>query len=211
MKIKNKKIRLKLDPTLQLFIAIGLFAVSATLVKHFGVMDWEVNVFNFVYGWPNFLHPIFFVITQFGSIWILGTLLAVHLAKKKYSVVLRLLLAGMLAYLVSGFAKDIWGRVRPGDILENIANLDYVVRGPGFPSGHTALATAMALTMAYYLPKKYRWIAVVWIVGVGLSRVYLGIHFPMDIIGGFAIGWGSYALFRQVRVYDISKKTKLPK
>lgn len=66
-----------------------------------------------------------------------------------------------------------------------------------------ALATAMALVMWHYLPKKYRWVVPVWIVVVGISRVYLGIHAPLDIIGGFAIGWLSYALFRHVRLQDI--------
>jgi membrane-associated phospholipid phosphatase len=118
-------------------------------------------------------------------------------------VLLRLLLTATLAYQLSGFAKDIWGRARPTEILANVLNLDYVVRGPGFPSGHMALATAMALTVGLYLPRKYQWIVPVWIIGVGLSRMYLGIHAPLDIAGGFAIGWLSYALFRHVRLQDI--------
>jgi membrane-associated phospholipid phosphatase len=33
--------------------------------------------------------------------------------------------------------------------------------------------------------------------------MYLGVHTPLDIVGGFAIGWGAYALFRHVRLYDV--------
>jgi membrane-associated phospholipid phosphatase len=64
----------------------------------------------------------------------------------------------------------------------------------------------MALVVGHYLPRKYHALIVCWIIGVAVSRVYLGVHLPADIIGGFAIGWASYALFMQVRIYDVSRK-----
>lgn len=198
----------KVNSTLQLFLAIALFVGAATATGGQTVPQWEIDLFQFIYGLPDFLHPFFFVITQLGSIMMLGLLLVLYLLRKHYHIVLRLLMTGTLAYLVSGFAKDIWGRVRPTELLVDIVNLDYIVRGPGFPSGHTALATALALTIGHYLPRKYHWVVPVWIIGVGLSRMYLGIHFPLDILGGFAIGWGSYALFRHVRLYDITVPRK---
>ncbi len=46
----------------------------------------------------------------------------------------------------------------------------------------------MALTLWLILPKAWRWLAIVWIVIVGVSRVYVGVHTMNDVIGGFAIG-----------------------
>lgn len=198
----------KIHPTLQLFAAVILFVISVIITTTKGVAGWEIELFRMVYELPNFLHPLFFAITQLGSIVMLGALLAVYLATKHYHIVIRLLMTGTLAYLIAGVSKDLWGRARPGDLLDGIASLDYVVRGPGFPSGHVALATALALTIAHYVPRKYHWLIALWIVGVALSRMYLGIHFPMDLLGGFAIGWGSYALFRHVRLYDIMYSKK---
>lgn len=173
---------------------------------------WEVSVFTFVYDWPDFLHPLFFAVTQIGSIHALGILLLLFLLAKRYHIVLKLLLTAMLAYLVTGFAKDIWGRVRPHEFLLDVVNLDYIVRGPGYPSGHMALATAMALVIGYQTPKKYRWILAVLIIAVGLSRMFLGIHAPLDIVGGFAIGWAAYALVRHVRIYsNFAKRKSQPK
>lgn len=201
-KTTSKKHR-KLSYTWQLVMAVLLFMTAVFASRGADMMDWEVAVFEFVYGLPEFLKPVFFVVTQTGSIHAAGILVLGFLLSRRYHIAVRLLLTTTLAYLFAGFAKDIWGRLRPHEVLANVVNLDYVVRGPGFPSGHMAMATALALTVGRYLPKKYRPIVPIWIVGVGLSRLYLGIHAPLDVIGGFAIGWASYALFCHVRIYNL--------
>lgn len=210
-KTKKSKLFHKVSPTKQLLLALGLFAVSVLASRPAAMTGWEETVFRALYGAPEFARPLVIFITQAGSIYFLGTLLLVFLAMQRYHAVLRLLLSGMLAYLVAGFAKDIWGRLRPHEILLNVINLDYVVRGPGFPSGHVALATVLALTVRHYLPAKFRWVVPVWIIGVAWSRIYLGVHAPLDIVGGFAIGWLAYALICHVRIYNgISRKKSKP-
>lgn len=208
---QTKKRHLNLGPTTQVLLAVGLFVISVLASRNHGMDGWELGVFHWIYGWPNLLMLPFFVVTQFGSIYMLGLLAIFYLASRHFHIVLRLLLSATLAYQLSGFAKDIWGRARPTDFLLDVINRDYIVRGPGFPSGHMALATALALTMGHYLPKRYHWIVWAWIVGVGISRIYLGVHAPLDVLGGFGIGWFSYALFRHVRLYDIKYRKKRPK
>ncbi len=80
------------------------------------------------------------------------------------------------------------GRPRPAELVQTIHQRDLFVSGLGFPSGHTALATVISLVLVPFLPRKWRWLPVVWIGLVGLSRVYLGVHAPLDIVGGFALG-----------------------
>lgn len=200
---KQTKKYLKISPTVQLALALILFVAAVLASRGKDIAAWEASLFQMVYGWPDSLFPVFIVITQMGSILMLGALAGLYLLKRKYHILLRLLMSGLLAYLAAGFAKDIWGRGRPSELLLDIVSLDFIVRGPGFPSGHVALATALAFVIGHYLPRKYHWLPVVWIVGVGLSRMYLGVHVPLDIVGGFAIGWASYALFRHVRLYDV--------
>lgn len=191
-------------PSVQLALALALFCISVLASRSAAMTSWEEHLFIHIYNWPAALHPIFFVITQLGSVHMLATLLFVYLLFRHYHTVLRLLLTGTLAYTLSGVAKDLWGRIRPHEHLADIVVLDYVVRGPGFPSGHMALATALGLTLMHYTPRKYRWLLICSILLVGISRIYLGVHAPLDILGGFAIGWACHALFRHVRLYDIA-------
>jgi membrane-associated phospholipid phosphatase len=91
---------------------------------------------------------------------------------------------GIVTLGIVGITKVLVGRPRPFGLLQR----DIYVTGYGFPSGHTALATALALSVYPWLPKKFRWLAWVWIALVAFSRLYLGVHAPLDIIGGFVIG-----------------------
>lgn len=206
-KIQPKRFSKNLN--LQLVVAVLLFAVAAVLSRDNAMSSLEKTVFNFFYGLPDFLTPFFLLFTQFGNIYVLLLLAAIYLIKQHYHIVLRLLMSGLLAYLLAGVAKDLVGRVRPDGLINGVIFRDYYVRGPGFPSGHTALATAMALTLNMYLPKKYQWLMPTMIVGVGMSRIYLGVHLPLDVVGGFALGWFSFLLFRHVRVSDITRRSTL--
>ena len=59
----------------------------------------------------------------------------------------------------------------------------------GFPSGHTVASLGFALCMIYGFRRKIRYFWLLFPVGVGLSRIYVGVHFPLDVLGGAVIGF----------------------
>jgi glycosyltransferase 2 family protein len=182
--------------------AIVLFVVAAWLTRPEEVSALEESLFLFFYNIPDAFIPVFFVLTQLGSIYMLGLLGLLYLFGRRYTIVIRLLMAGTLAYLMAGVGKDLFGRGRPNELFEDIVFRDTMIRGPGFPSGHTAMAVALGLTLAHYASPGWRWPILILTVLAAVSRMVLGVHTPLDVVGGFAIGWGSAMLFRHVQVKD---------
>jgi glycosyltransferase 2 family protein len=196
------------SPYVQIFLAILLFAGSAVLVHDREMHNLELAIFRFAYNLPDFMTPFFKVATLLGDIYVMFALVGLLLIKRYYHIVVRLLMAGSIAYLLSGVAKDLIGRGRPSEFLSEVVYRD-AARGSGFPSGHTALATAVGMTLALYLPKHLQWIPPLIIVLVGFSRMQLGVHGPMDVVGGFAVGWFSVNLTKFVQIKINPKGDKI--
>jgi undecaprenyl-diphosphatase len=119
-----------------------------------------------------------------------------RLAMAAWQVVLAALLASLLA---DGFAKPLAGRPRP---FTTSATLEVVGSRPAsgsFPSGHAATCVAAALVLASTWRRAR---GVIWATAilVAVSRVYLGVHYPTDVLAGALIGWfaGWFALGRTV-------------
>ncbi len=201
-KSKNKVFA---SPVGQIVISIIIFVTATLASRGEQLASWEQNLFLHIYNWPDILHNFFYLATQLGSLYMVLALPLIVLFLKRTDIAIRLLATGASVYVLVGVAKGLFGRGRPQEFLADVVSRD-ITHGPGFPSGHTALAVALALTVAYYLRFNYLWIPAIWIALVGLSRIYLGAHLPLDIIGGFAVGWLVYAVF--ARIYQVfSAKT----
>jgi undecaprenyl-diphosphatase len=84
-----------------------------------------------------------------------------------------------------------------------------------FPSGHAANATMSGLCLALLLPRGGRgqpfavWAAVWLVLAVGLSRVMLGVHWPSDVIGGWAFGLFWSLLLLRLSGHDLGERSRL--
>lgn len=94
--------------------------------------------------------------------------------------------------LINEGLKFSFHRERPADRYPGIIFVSSPVHGKSFPSGHTALAFNTATTLALDYPKWYVVApAFLWAGSVGYSRMYLGKHYPSDVLGGAVVGIGS--------------------
>ncbi|MCF6240056.1 MAG: phosphatase PAP2 family protein [Bacteroidales bacterium] len=90
--------------------------------------------------------------------------------------------------------KNFFERLRPCH-NQDIANLVHIIREHcggqyGFVSSHAANTFAFAsFTSLFFRNKKYTWFIFIWAAFVSYSRIYLGVHYPGDIMGGALLGW----------------------
>lgn len=134
------------------------------------------------------------LLTQLGSFGFLAGLIVVCLASRhldRYDK-FALVLVGTGQGLLSSFLKSWFLRPRPGlDYSPLISESNF-----SFPSGHSMGSLCIYGFLAYLLIRKQPnlagpvLLAVTSLVGlIGLTRIYLAVHFPADVVGGFAAGW----------------------
>ena len=117
-------------------------------------------------------------------------LLALTRSEVFWPVVTAASAAGILAYVVDNAMKVVVDRDRPPASLSDVLFHGYPTdpRGSGYPSSHTAVAVAVVVAAWPWLDRRWRAIGVFVAVMIGLNRMYVGAHFPLDIIGGAAVG-----------------------
>ncbi|WP_245409577.1 phosphatase PAP2 family protein [Allosphingosinicella vermicomposti] len=169
-------------------ISLALFL--AMLLAGGSGWRWDEGVYLFLYGDPRLAAPARFV-TELGG-WkmlvpaaFLGSaaLFAAH-RRRDAAILLAMTMGGrLLVWLM----KEVVARPRPA--LEDHL---VAVGSASFPSGHGANGLITWLALALLIPRKSRAVAItaalILAFLIGLSRVVLGVHWPSDVIAGWAIG-----------------------
>jgi undecaprenyl-diphosphatase len=89
--------------------------------------------------------------------------------------------------------KALLGRERPYNILKNLNTFDIILKDHSFPSGHTSASFAIATAIAFNMPQIAIIVYLIALI-IGISRIYLGVHYPTDVAGGIIVGIGSAAI-----------------
>jgi membrane-associated phospholipid phosphatase len=102
--------------------------------------------------------------------------------------------------LNNAWLKELFGHPRPYEWpsvdTSPVLKLNDAARDPGLPSGHTMASLTLWYYLAYHFKKRWLWIlATVLFVLISFSRVYLGVHFPTDLLGGAIVGLIMLLLF----------------
>ena len=86
--------------------------------------------------------------------------------------------------------KNLVGRVRPYELVEGLQCIVPPAHDASFPSGHTGASFASAVSICRQIPRKYAVFFIVLASLIALSRLYVGIHYPTDVLGGLVTGIG---------------------
>ncbi len=189
----------------RLFIALGcaiLFALLAWLVTSGGTLGLDERVLHTLRRAgpldeaPDWLVGLMRDITSLagiGLVVLVGVAVLVYqLLQGRWRAALMLVFLLLTTHASVTFFKDFFQRARP-DLVEHGA----AVHTLSFPSGHSAMAAALCLTIAWtgarlHAPariKIYFWVVGLGTMGlIGFSRMYLGVHWLSDVLAGWCLG-----------------------
>lgn len=150
--------------------------------------------------------------TQLTSVLVPATVLAVGLIDNNKTTLKKALYltetAVVSTFITFGMKYSIQ-RQRPFKVTPDLTSTS-TPNDPSFPSGHTSVAFATATSLYLAYPKWYVAVpAYTWAASVGFSRMYLGVHYPSDVLAGAVIGAGSAWLMYKANKWLFKKKPSL--
>lgn len=159
---------------------LGIFEIDRDILLY--VQDhWRTGI----------LDGFFKAITHLGDAGIFWILLSVVLICFKKTRKAGFFSAGALVgsvVLNNMILKNVIGRVRPYELIPELKLIIERAKDASFPSGHTAASFASCIAIVPNVKKRYGIPLIIMACLIAFSRVYVGIHYPSDILGGFVSG-----------------------
>jgi membrane-associated phospholipid phosphatase len=171
--------------------ALGIASWSIG-VAHKGVPAWDRELLVRINHLPDALALVVWGPMQAGALAApLGTAGVLVIRGDRRRAV-RVAVTGVSAWMAAKAVKRLVGRGRPSEFVEDTRiRMGSADHGLGFPSGHAAVAVTLVTSVLGGRSTEHRGgrLAGAGLAGlVGISRIYVGAHFPLDVIGGWAIG-----------------------
>ena len=145
---------------------------------------------------------IYFLFFGLAILWVVD-------GKIKKEQVLHALLAALVAYLITAIIKIIFPTLRPFQV-DGLPPLTFTIPSDAsFPSGHSAEAFAVAITVWMH-DRKVGWVFLSTATIVALARVWANVHYPVDILFGAIIGTIVAVIVERLHLFNFlaSKKRK---
>jgi undecaprenyl-diphosphatase len=182
------------------------------------ISDWDKSAFLYLNGFHSDLMDYVMTLFTLTSTWILfyGVTLFIIIRKygrKSVPIIISLVLIILLSDQISGVFKHSVMRLRPSNdpVIAPLAHVFFTKGGLyGFVSAHAANAFSFAtFTALLFRSRGYAIFIYPWACVIAYTRIYLGVHYPGDILGGILlgtlVGWGIFRLLLYIedRVFPV--------
>ncbi len=139
----------------------------------------------------SILNSVMIFITSLGDVGILWILsgIVLMIPKKSRKIGIIVFIALFLSLVINnGVLKHLVDRVRPFNAIEALTTIIKEPTDSSFPSAHTASSFAAACVIFQKMDRRFGIAAIIMAALIGFSRLYLGVHYPTDVLGGALSG-----------------------
>lgn len=165
-----------------------LLGLATLPVRADSVPDLEGDVFRLLNGTVVLPFAAVWVVMQLGNVLVIPITAGVAAAARRFRLALGILAGGLVTYWLAKVVKSLVTRGRPGALLDDVELRSAPVGGLGFVSGHAAVIVLIVVVALSHLGRRARWAACTAAALVCLTRVYVGAHLPLDVVGGAGLG-----------------------
>jgi len=176
------------DPRVRLGLGAVVMLLTAAAAQGNHVGRGEARAFRVINGLPDSIYRPAWVIMQMGALGAAPAAAGVALLAHDGELARRMLAGGGSTWALSKLVKRLVRRPRPATLVTGARCRGRDAAGLGYLSGHAGVAAALGAAALPRLGPAGRAVAVTIVPMVGLSRVYVGAHLPLDIAGGAALG-----------------------
>lgn len=159
------------DPRGRLGAGMAVLLLTAVAARRDRVGTGEAAAFRVVNGLPGSLYRPAWAVMQLGAPGAVPAMAGAAWLAGDHVLAARLLADGTSAWALSNAVKQLVRRPRPAVLLPGTRCRGREAAGLGYLSGHTGMAVALGAVPA-----------------IGLARIYVGAHLPLDVVGGAALG-----------------------
>jgi membrane-associated phospholipid phosphatase len=175
-------------------LGFSLLALSLLWSTGQRIDTWTFLLFNFRGGHPPWLDRLMWGLTQIGNGIVIVALALILFFAGDHLLAYGLSLGALTLWLVVELTKALVHRGRPFIRLSQARIVGRRAGGRSFPSGHTSQAFFMATLMAGYFHAGVWAACLLYAIAlvVGITRIYVGAHYPRDVLAGVILGsaWG---------------------
>jgi glycosyltransferase 2 family protein len=176
------------DADFRLALGVSGLAISGLAIHDEEIGPVEMAVFRAVNQLPDDLYRPGWVVMQAGNVGAAPVAGLLALCAGRPRLATRLTVTGLVTWTLAKLVKRVYRRPRPARLIDDVRCRGPEASGLGYVSGHAGIAVGIGVAVLPELRTPARVATAIAVPVVGLCRIYVGAHLPLDVVGGAALG-----------------------